>query len=48
LAAAARIAAALAPQWSFALLHLAAFAWALAFLGFIGAFGGALLRPRKA
>lgn len=47
LAAAARIAAALAPQWSFALLHLAAFAWAFAFLGFVVAFGGALLRPRK-
>ncbi|WP_294533716.1 NnrS family protein [uncultured Rhodoblastus sp.] len=47
LAAAARIAAALAPQWSFALLHLAAFAWAFAFLGFAMAFGGALLRPRK-
>jgi uncharacterized protein involved in response to NO len=48
LAAAARIFAALAPQWSFVLLHVAAFAWAFAFLGFITAFGGALLRPRKA
>ena len=47
LAAAARVAAALAPQWSFALLHLAAFAWAFAFLGFAVVFGGALLRPRK-
>jgi uncharacterized protein involved in response to NO len=47
LAAVARIFAALAPQWSFALLHVAAFAWALAFLGFILAFGVALLRPRK-
>jgi uncharacterized protein involved in response to NO len=47
LAALARIFAALAPRWSFALLHVAAFAWALAFLGFILAFGGALLRPRK-
>ena len=48
LAAAARIFAALAPQWSFVLLHVAAFAWAFAFLGFIAAFGGALLRPRNA
>jgi uncharacterized protein involved in response to NO len=48
LAAAARIFAGLAPQWSFVLLHVAAFAWASAFLGFIAAFGGALLRPRKA
>jgi uncharacterized protein involved in response to NO len=47
LAAVARIIAALAPQWSFAALHIAAFAWALAFLGFILTFGGALLRPRK-
>ncbi|MGO9942421.1 MAG: NnrS family protein [Rhodoblastus sp.] len=47
LAAAARIVAALAPQWSFVSLHVAAFAWALAFLGFVAAFGGALLRPRK-
>jgi uncharacterized protein involved in response to NO len=47
LAAAARIFAALAPQWSFVLLHVAAFAWALAFLGFLAAFGGALLRPRR-
>jgi uncharacterized protein involved in response to NO len=48
LAAAARILAALAPQGSFVLLHVAAFAWAFAFLGFIAAFAGALLRPRKA
>ena len=48
LAAAARIFAALAPPWSFVLLHVAAFAWAFAFLGFIAAFAGALLRPRKA
>jgi len=47
LAAAARIFAALAPQWSFVSLHVAAFAWAIAFLGFILTFGGALLRPRK-
>ncbi len=48
LAAAARIFAALAPQWSFVSLHVAAFAWALAFLGFVVAYGGALFRPRKA
>ena len=47
LAAAARIFAALAPQWSFFSLHVAAFAWSFAFLGFAMAFGGALLRPRK-
>ena len=47
LAAVARIGAGLAPQWSFILLHVAAFAWAFAFLGFAVVFGGALLRPRK-
>jgi uncharacterized protein involved in response to NO len=47
LAAAARIVAALAPQWSFVLLHVAALAWAFAFFGFILAFGGALLRPKS-
>jgi uncharacterized protein involved in response to NO len=46
LAAAARIFAALAPQWSFGLLHVAAFAWSIAFLGFALAFGRALVRPR--
>jgi uncharacterized protein involved in response to NO len=48
LAALARIAAALAPQWSFALLHVAAFAWSAAFLGFALVFGRALMRPRRA
>lgn len=46
LAAAARIGAALAPQWSFALLHVAAFAWLAAFLGFAALYGPALARPR--
>lgn len=46
LAATARIAAALAPEWSFVLLHVAAFAWAGAFLGFVLVYGKALLRPR--
>ncbi|WP_374545973.1 NnrS family protein [Rhodoblastus sp.] len=45
-AAAARIGAALAPQWSFALLHAAAFAWLAAFLGFAALYGPALARPR--
>ncbi len=46
LAALARIGAALAPQWSFILLHVAAFAWTGAFLGFVLAYGRALLGPR--
>lgn len=46
LAAVARIFAALAPQWSFVLLHVAAFAWSLAFLGFALIYGRALSRPR--
>ncbi|MGO8739306.1 NnrS family protein [Rhodoblastus sp.] len=46
LAALARIAAALAPQWSFALLHVAAFAWLAAFLGFAVVYGPALFRAR--
>ena len=46
LAAIARIAAALAPDWSFVLLHVAAFAWLAAFLGFVVLYGPALLRPR--
>jgi uncharacterized protein involved in response to NO len=45
LAALARISAAFAPDWSFALLHLAAFAWAAAFLGFAAVYGPMLLRP---
>ena len=47
LAAAAQIFATLAPQWSFVSLHVAAFAWSSAFLGFAAAFGGALIRQRK-
>lgn len=46
LAALARIAAALAPQWSFILLHVAAFAWLAAFLGFALVYGPALFRAR--
>lgn len=40
-----RICAALEPEWSFALLHVAAFAWAAAFLGFAAAYGPMLLGP---
>jgi uncharacterized protein involved in response to NO len=47
-AAGARVFAALAPQWSFVLLHVAAFAWMAAFLGFAVVYGRALLLPRKA
>lgn len=46
LAAVARIAAALEPQWSFVLLHVAGFAWLAAFLGFAVIYGPALFRPR--
>jgi uncharacterized protein involved in response to NO len=44
----ARIFAVLEPQWSVALLHLAAFAWAAAFLGFAVAYWGVFTRPRLA
>jgi len=47
MAATARIFAALAPQWSFGLLHVAAFAWGVAFLGFALAYGRDLFRPRR-
>jgi len=47
IAAIARIGAALAPQWSFVLLHVAALAWSAAFLGFIFAYGRALWSPRR-
>lgn len=47
-AALARVAAALAPAAGFVLLHVAAFAWSLAFLGFILAYGADLWRPRRA
>lgn len=46
LAAAARIAAVLQPQWSDALLHAAAFLWVAAFGGFAAVYGPMLLRPR--
>ncbi|MCW2273693.1 short-chain dehydrogenase [Rhodoblastus acidophilus] len=46
LAVLARIAAALAPEHAFVLLHVAAFAWLAAFGGFVAAYAGALLRPR--
>lgn len=46
LAVVARIAAALAPDHAFALLHIAAFSWLAAFGGFVAAYAGALLRPR--
>jgi len=46
-AVAARIAAALLPAWSEALLHLAALGWAAAFLGFALSFGPTLLARGK-
>lgn len=48
IAALARICAVMVPAWSSQLLHLAAFAWATAFLGFVVYFGRALMRaPRQ-
>jgi uncharacterized protein involved in response to NO len=47
-AALARICAALHPAWSMALLHVAAFAWVAAFLGFAAGFGPLLLGTRPA
>jgi uncharacterized protein involved in response to NO len=47
IAAAARILAALNIGDNAMMLHLAAFAWAIAFLGFAGGFAPALLRPRR-
>ncbi|NVN84874.1 MAG: NnrS family protein [Rhodopseudomonas sp.] len=47
LAVAARICAVLQPAWSDALLHLAAFAWAAAFLGFAILFGRLLIGRGK-
>lgn len=46
-AALARVAAALEPQWSMPLLHVAAFAWAAAFLGFAVGYGPMLCRARR-
>jgi uncharacterized protein involved in response to NO len=45
-AALARICAALHPAWSLSLLHVAAFAWAAAFVGFAAAFGPLLIGER--
>jgi uncharacterized protein involved in response to NO len=47
LAAVARIAAALLPDWSITLLHVAAFAWAAAFLGFAGLYAPLLCLPKR-
>jgi uncharacterized protein involved in response to NO len=46
-AALARVAAALEAQWSLPLLHVAAFAWAVAFLGFAVGYGPMLCRARQ-
>jgi uncharacterized protein involved in response to NO len=47
LAVAARLCAAIHPAWSDPLLHLAAFAWAAAFLGFAVSFGPLLIGSGK-
>ena len=47
IAALARIAAAVLPDWSMALLHLAAFAWVAAFLGFAGLYAPLLCLPKR-
>jgi uncharacterized protein involved in response to NO len=47
-AAAARICAALAPQWSNALLHASAFCWVAALLGFGIGYAPILIRHRRA
>ncbi len=46
-AAVARIAAAVLPYWNVTLLHLAAFTWALAFLGFAGLYAPLLCLPKR-
>jgi uncharacterized protein involved in response to NO len=46
IAALARICAALHPAWSMSLLHVAAFAWVAAFLGFAAGFGPLLVGAR--
>jgi uncharacterized protein involved in response to NO len=48
LAAIARVCAALHPAWSLALLHIAAFAWGAAFVGFAVSFGPVLIGKRVA
>lgn len=47
LSAAARIWTSLQPEWSVSLLHIAAFAWAVAFLGFAAVYGPLLWKPRE-
>ena len=47
IAAVARIAAVVLPTWSIALLHVAAFAWAAAFLGFAGVYAPLLCLPKQ-
>ena len=47
-AALARICAALEPAWSEPLLHLAVFAWCVAFFGFAGSFGSLLIGATRA
>lgn len=46
IAAVARICAALTPEWSTALLHVAGLGWALAFIGFALSYWPILTRPR--
>ena len=47
IAALARIAAALLPDWNTALLHVAAFGWAAAFLGFAGLYAPLFCLPKR-
>jgi len=47
IAALARICSSLEPAWSDWTLHVAAYAWAVAFLGFAAAYGPLLLRARR-
>lgn len=47
IAALARITAAVLPDWSTALLHVAAFAWAAAFLGFAGLYAPLFCLPKR-
>lgn len=47
IAAVARICSSLEPAWSLWTLHIAAYAWAAAFLGFAAAYGPLLLRARR-
>jgi len=47
IAALARICSSLEPAWSEWLLHIAAFAWAAAFLGFAGSFAPLLIGARR-